>query len=127
MRLPRRRFLANSSTVLGASLVEALATPLWRWKNAAILETAAIPQKSPVQFIDVAREAGLNSPNVWGDPDHKRYIIEAKGSGLAFFDYDHDGWLEAAAGQRKFFEQFGDHLPREIREENEALTKRLQG
>jgi phosphoenolpyruvate carboxykinase (GTP) len=39
---------------------------------------------------------------------------------------DHDGWLEAAAGQRKFFEQFGDHLPPEIRQENEALTKRLQ-
>ena len=94
MKLPRRQFLANSSTVLGASLVEALATPLWRWKNAAFLQTAAAPQKSPVQFIDVAREAGLNSPNVWGDPDHKRYIIEAKGSGLAFFDYDHDGWLD---------------------------------
>jgi len=24
----------------------------------------------------------------------KRSIIEAKGSGLAFFDYDHDGWLD---------------------------------
>jgi hypothetical protein len=31
---------------------------------------------------------------VWGGADHKRYIIEAKGSGLAFFDYDHDGWLD---------------------------------
>ena len=33
-------------------------------------------------------------PNVWGAVDHKRYIIEAKGSGLAFFDYDNDGWLD---------------------------------
>jgi enediyne biosynthesis protein E4 len=94
MKFPRRRFLANSSTVLGASLLEALATPLWKWNPNTILQTAAVPQKSPVQYIDVAREAGLNSPNVWGDPDHKRYIIEAKGSGLAFFDYDHDGWLD---------------------------------
>ena len=39
-------------------------------------------------------EAGLNVPNVWGGVDHKRYIIEAKGSGLAFFDYDNDGWLD---------------------------------
>jgi len=31
---------------------------------------------------------------VWGGIDHKRYIIEAKGSGLAFFDYDQDGWLD---------------------------------
>ena len=42
----------------------------------------------------MAREAGLNVPNVWGGVDHKRYIIEAKGSGLAFFDYDNDGWLD---------------------------------
>ena len=42
----------------------------------------------------MAREAGLNAPNVWGAADHKRYIIEAKGSGLAFFDYDNDGWLD---------------------------------
>lgn len=46
---------------------------------------------SPVQFVDVARQPGLNIPNVWGAVDHKRYIIEAKGSGIAFFDYDHDG------------------------------------
>jgi enediyne biosynthesis protein E4 len=98
MKQPRRQFLANSSTVLGASLLEALATPLWNWNANTVLQAAAVPQKSPVQFpvqyVDVAREAGLNSPNVWGDPDHKRYIIEAKGSGLAFFDYDHDGWLD---------------------------------
>jgi hypothetical protein len=100
-RLHRRRFLANSSTILGAGLLEALATPLSKWKSAAILEAAAIPSEvinsaasSSVQFVDVARTAGLNSPNVWGDPEHKRYIIEAKGSGLAFFDYDNDGWLD---------------------------------
>jgi hypothetical protein len=94
MKLHRRQFLANSSTVLGASLLEALAIPLWKWNANTILQTAAIPQKSSVQYIDVAREAGLSAPNIWGDPDHKRYIIEAKGSGLAFFDYDHDGWLD---------------------------------
>ena len=47
-----------------------------------------------VQFVDVGREAGLNVPNVWGGTEHKRYIIEAKGSGLGFFDYDNDGWLD---------------------------------
>ena len=56
--------------------------------------TVASPAASPVTFVDVAREAGLNAPNVWGAVDHKRYIIEAKGSGLAFFDYDNDGWLD---------------------------------
>jgi len=98
MKLLRRHFLPNSSTALGATLLDALATPLWKWKNSAFLQATTTPQasiaKSPVQFVDVAREAGLNSPNVWGDSEHKKYIIEAKGSGLAFFDYDHDGWLD---------------------------------
>ncbi len=52
------------------------------------------PAASPVVFVDVAREAGLIAPNVWGGANHKKYIIEAKGSGLAFFDYDNDGWLD---------------------------------
>jgi len=97
MNFPRRRFLGSSFTMLGSSLLDALATPLAKWKPGTILQATTVPQtnaKSPVQFVDVAREAGLNSPNVWGDPDHKRYIIEAKGSGLAFFDYDNDGWLD---------------------------------
>jgi len=42
----------------------------------------------------VAKKAGLTVPNVWGGVEHKRYIVEAKGSGIAFFDYDMDGWLD---------------------------------
>ena len=49
---------------------------------------------SPVQFVDVAEKAGLNIANVWGGVEHKRVIIETKGSGIAFFDYDNDGWLD---------------------------------
>ncbi len=97
MNFLRRRFLGSSLVGLGSSLLGVLATPLWKWKSGSILPAATLPQtvsKSPAQFVDVAREAGLNSPNVWGDPEHKRYIIEAKGSGLAFFDYDNDGWLD---------------------------------
>jgi hypothetical protein len=96
---PRRRFLGSSLVVLGSGLLDALATPLWKWNRSAILEAAPVPAgspaaASPVRFVDVAREAGLNAPNVWGGVDHKKYILEAKGSGLAFFDYDHDGWLD---------------------------------
>ena len=92
MNFPRRSFLGSSLVVLGATLVDALSTPLWKWKSHLVLQsTPASPAAklaSPVQFIDVGREAGLHAPNVWGSADHKRYIIEAKGSGLAFFDYD---------------------------------------
>jgi hypothetical protein len=95
MRTARRHFLGSSLLVLGGSLVEALATPVWKWnRRVLVASTPAASAASPVQFVDVAREAGLNIPNVWGDTDHKRYIIEAKGSGIAFFDYDNDGWLD---------------------------------
>ena len=97
MLLPRRRFLGSSFLMLSNALTEALATPLFRWKDAALLQlvkSPVVPGSSPVQFVDVARQAGLTVPNVWGGIDHKRSIIEAKGSGLAFFDYDHDGWLD---------------------------------
>src|SRR5690242_5923598 len=92
MNGPRRRFLGSSLLVLGSTLLDALATPVWQWKSRLMLQSS--PTSSPVQFVDVAKEAGLTVPNVWGDPNHKKYIIEAKGSGLAFFDYDHDGWLD---------------------------------
>jgi phosphoenolpyruvate carboxykinase (GTP) len=39
---------------------------------------------------------------------------------------DREGWLEAAEGQREFFGKFGDHMPGEIRQENEALVRRLK-
>ncbi|RXH54218.1 CRTAC1 family protein [Granulicella sibirica] len=93
MLLPRRHFLGSSLLLLGNTLTEALATPLHRWTDPALLQTIKAPTP-PVQFVDVARQAGLTIPNVWGGIDHKRSIIEAKGSGLAFYDFDHDGWLD---------------------------------
>jgi len=102
MNLLRRRFLGSSLVVLGSTLLDALTIPLWKWRSSALLEAAPVSNPSisnptaasPVVFVDAAREAGLVAPNVWGGADHKKYIIEAKGSGLAFFDYDHDGWLD---------------------------------
>jgi hypothetical protein len=97
MNLLRRRFLGSSLVVLGSTLLDALTTPLWKWNRSTVLKVAAgaTPSAtSPVQFVDVAREAGLTAPNVWGGTEHKRSIIETKGSGLAFFDYDSDGWLD---------------------------------
>lgn len=95
MSFPRRSFLTSSMLLLGARVTEALATPLWQWTNRLCLEAKSVDETdSSVQFVDVAHEAGLNVPNVWGGVDRKRYIIEAKGSGIAFFDYDQDGWLD---------------------------------
>jgi hypothetical protein len=97
VNLRRRRFLGSSLVVLGSQLIDALTTPLWRWGSTRVLAAETSPQTvgaSQVTFVDVAREAGLNIPNVWGGVEHKRSIIEAKGSGIAFFDFDNDGWLD---------------------------------
>ena len=45
-------------------------------------------------FSDIGVKAGLNSPLIYGPPDHKTYIIETVGCGCAFIDYDADGWLD---------------------------------
>ncbi len=116
MILPRRRFLGSSLVVLGSTLLDALTTPLWKWNRSAILQSSPpTTSPSPVQFVDVAGEAGLTIPNVWGGVDHKRYIIEAKGSGIAFFDYDHDGWLDiyltnGTRFERTMARRTGSHL-----------------
>ena len=45
-------------------------------------------------FVDVAREAGLHAPTIYGGIDAKKYIVEANGCGCAFIDYDNDGWMD---------------------------------
>jgi hypothetical protein len=45
-------------------------------------------------FTDIGKAAGLRTPVVYGEPDHKTYILETVGCGAAFFDYDNDGWLD---------------------------------
>ena len=46
-------------------------------------------------FTDVTAAAGLlRARNVSGSPDNKQFLLEEMGCGAAFFDYDHDGWLD---------------------------------
>src|SRR5882724_3082063 len=45
-------------------------------------------------FIDIASLAGLREITTYGEVDHKDNILETIGCGCAFFDYDHDGWLD---------------------------------
>jgi hypothetical protein len=48
-----------------------------------------------VAFSDVTRVAGLGSFRHVSGGAAKDYILEATGSGVAMFDYDGDGWLDA--------------------------------
>jgi hypothetical protein len=45
-------------------------------------------------FVDVARPAGLLEPIIYGGLEQKRFIIETNGCGVAFIDYDNDGYLD---------------------------------
>jgi enediyne biosynthesis protein E4 len=47
-----------------------------------------------VTFTDVAPHSGLTHPTVYGEEFVKRYIFEANGPGIAFYDFDNDGWLD---------------------------------
>ena len=45
-------------------------------------------------FTNVAREAGLNHVTVFGGSASNKYLLETTGTGVAFIDYDNDGWLD---------------------------------
>ncbi len=45
-------------------------------------------------FVDVARESGLNVKTIYGGEHKNRFLLETTGCGVAFFDYDHDDWLD---------------------------------
>jgi hypothetical protein len=47
-----------------------------------------------VTFIDVAKQSGLNAKTIYGGEHKNRYLLETTGCGVAFFDYDHDDWLD---------------------------------
>jgi hypothetical protein len=49
----------------------------------------------PVELVDVAASAGLVHPSLYGGIERKRFIVETNGAGVAFLDYDNDGWLDA--------------------------------
>ncbi len=45
-----------------------------------------------VQFVDIARQAGITMQNIYGSDTHKEFIIETTGNGSIVLDYDNDGW-----------------------------------
>ena len=60
----------------------------------------AMPRPKPsgrpfhARFVDVARQAGLRAPVIYGGLDETKYIVETTGCGCAFIDYDNDGWMD---------------------------------
>jgi len=57
-------------------------------------------------FVDVAGKGGLTFQHINGDPLVKNYIFETKGGGVAFLDFDNDGWLDVVFAQGSTLERF---------------------
>ena len=95
MPFTRRDFarvsLASSLSLLGERLL-----PQGMSRRVATPQARAALSGRPfdAHFVDVAYEAGLRAPVIYGGVDSKKYILEATGCGCAFFDYDKDGWLD---------------------------------
>jgi hypothetical protein len=82
----RRRLLQAGSLAAAPTLAP-------RLLSAA--QAAAAPPVAPFsRFTDVALQAGLTQPIVYGTSGDVTYIIESMGGGCAFFDYDNDGWID---------------------------------
>src|SRR3954469_2981374 len=71
-------------------------------------------------FVDVAAEAGLTNPAIYGTDTQKSYIIEAVGGGVAFLDYDNDGWLDV-------FVLSGTRLDADVRATNRLYKNNRDG
>ncbi len=109
--LDRRSFLrslSRTALVLPFADLVALAQqapakpigPQERTYNAKPAPPPAGP-KSPLEgtplgltFVDVAKTAGLTLETTYGGRFVNKYLLETTGCGLAFYDYDNDGWLD---------------------------------
>lgn len=67
----------------------------------AISSASVVPSSVPskpiglgVTFTDVAHQAGLNIETIFGSEHKNKYLLETTGCGIAFYDYDNDGWLD---------------------------------
>ena len=60
-----------------------------------ILWSGALRADSP-RFVDVTASSGIDFRHVHGGTG-KKYFVETMGSGVAFLDYNNDGWLDVFA------------------------------
>jgi hypothetical protein len=89
--------LSRSALVFSLEGVLGLARPLWSQSA-----TPAAPPVEPlkpgtplgVSFLNVGRQSGLNVKTIFGGEHKNKYLLETTGCGVAFYDYDNDGWLD---------------------------------
>jgi len=92
MKITRRALLMSLS--FGASSWKVLAQGMGGRNVKAQAKLPPSGRPFDAHFVDVAREAGLVAPLIYGSPERNDYIIESDGCGCAFIDYDNDGWMD---------------------------------
>ena len=113
----RRKFirsLSRTALVLPFADVVALASPAWQQTSPAPQKIGPTERsydakpappppgpKSPIEgtplgvsFVDVQKESGLDIKTIYGGEFKNKYLLETTGCGLAFYDYDNDGWVD---------------------------------
>ncbi len=95
------RSLSRTALVLPLADICALAqTPLERTYDAKARPAPKGP-RSPIEgaplgvsFVDVVKESGLAFKTTYGGERSNKFLLETTGCGLAFYDYDADGWQD---------------------------------
>jgi hypothetical protein len=63
-------------------------------RSAKMLPSPVLGTPLGYSFIDVAVQSGLNKKTIYGDEHKNRFLLETTGCGVAFYDFDHDDWLD---------------------------------
>jgi len=96
--ITRRKILTTLAGAAGASLLGTAGASFGQGVSSRGVK--AQPRGKPsgrpflARFTDVAQQAGLTHPVIYGGLESKSYIVEVVGCGVAFIDYDNDGWLD---------------------------------
>ena len=101
MQFTRRHFLkslSRTATLLSAEQIfgfarRGFADP-WGDTQAVAPEPKKETPSLGVSFVDIGRQAGLNTKTIFGGVKKNKYLLETTGCGVAFYDYDNDGWLD---------------------------------
>jgi hypothetical protein len=84
--------IAGSSLLLQAGVTLGAGQATTGEPKRGAIKTSEAPLGYSLQ--DVADDAHLDFFQVCGGDKSKKYILETTGSGVAFIDYDNDGWLD---------------------------------
>ena len=107
--------------VVSAILVAGLARPQHNQPASALESHGTAPAAAPSdRFVEVSKQAGIHFTLTSGGPE-KRYIIEAKGGGgVAWIDYNNDGWPDLFLVNGSTFERWrrGDSPPSRLYRNN---------